>query len=460
MEDQFKLELNDLERKYLERLFDLLIEDKIIFTLPDGEKYSFPGIVVSDGKQKETDANTKKIVEQLYNLRTVVSIVYNNTESDRKAFKNLVGYIDFFNDKSIINIPLTDSKVRTLIENLSDLNVEDLTKEWYEAFKENKIDLRYATLQLLEYYTRFRVSEVLERSNFVVDPERKEYSGSDFFMVGKNDHSKVVLFDIKFQESIRDIKNIVLRGIEKLSEYRLKFEHASKHLIIVVYINQQEHSFSRLAAQFQKILIERDQSFVNRVFFIPISIFKTEDLQSKLLDCFGSLQGLDITFDYPDSPLNHGWTSFESLRNLSSIFNHQRDESFGNVLRLKLPTSSNEHYIDYQLVANQKWRFSRVVFTIQPGDDFKIYVEIAIQNDKKRFWLQVLMGDGEPKQNSKSGTEYLVYAPFRTIGNWYIITVDVTYFFDKTFRTQGLLLQRIEGVRLRGDLTIAKISFE
>ena len=101
-----------------------------------------------------------------------------------------------------------------------------------------------------------------------------------------------------------------------------------------------------------------------------------------------------------------------------------------------------------------------MTFIIQPGSDYKMYLEVAVRDDKKRFWFQIVPGEGEPKENSKDGTEFLVYVPGKKVGKWRTITLDVVKTFDQTFKKNGLSLHRIEGVRLRGKLTIAKIVFE
>lgn len=456
----FKATLDGIARPYLEELFELLVKEKVIYLTPDAQDiYSIH--TEKNIRTNDLDVSPRKIMEQLRDLQAVSQVVHHNTEAEKTNLGSLLNYIDFFNERNVFNIPLGDSKLRALLGNLNNVNEEDIGKEWQDAFHNSKIDFRGAVLTLLEYFSRIKVGEVSEKYDFILDPQLREYPSTDFFITAKRDHSKIVIFDIKFRANIDDPKSLILRGIEKLNNYAANFSDASKYLVILVYTNQQDHTFNRLSTQFHKILIERNEELLNRVFFIPVSIYKTEDITQKLTECYNALQGIDITFDYKDSPLNHGWTGHEeTLNKLFSIFRLVSDSTFGHALELNLPNSEGNYFIDYRLIANQKWKFKNVIFVMRPSDDCKIYVEVVVQGDSKRYWLEIVDGEKPPVENSNNGTEFKCFVPFKKQDYWYYATVDVISLFNKTFRKMGLTFQRIEGIRLRGKLTIAKIFFD
>lgn len=80
-----------------------------------------------------------------------------------------------------------------------------------------------------------------------------------------------------------------------------------------------------------------------------------------------------------------------------------------------------------------------------------LYVELQVRDDNNRYWLKVMIGDSEPKVNPQNRKfEYFIFIPASSQGAWHTIIVDVPREFEKTFGKDGLELNRIAGVRLRG----------
>jgi len=459
---QYKETLNELSKSYMEKLFHLLIEEKLIHTTDDTEQFPLQK-KTSPIEENESIPRSKyrKFLEQLHDFQHTCHVVYNQVSPEKASSENLVNMIDYFNEIGVLNIPLKNDKVFSLLENLQNIREEDITEEWYQAFTSNKIDIQISSISLLEHFSLTRIKKVGETFRFITNPNLIEYPQNDFILSAKVDHSRLLLVDVKFRTKVNDLQNILFRGLERLAEYPLHFQNTTKYLAVVTFTRQQEHELSRLVAQFQKLLVETDSSLLNRVFLIPVSIDKIESLEAKLPDVYEALSGLDVTFDYSNSPLDNGWIGPPNISQLDSIFIHEVDSSVGNVLHLKLPSLPNPFYIDYKLVANQRWKFNKVIFLTRLMSNSHLYVELQVRDDNNRYWLKVMIGDSEPKVNPQNRKfEYFIFIPASSQGAWHTIIVDVPREFEKTFGKDGLELNRIAGVRLRGEVIVSKIGFE
>lgn len=453
----FKKELDITAQPYLEELFELLIEKKFIFRAKEKEKFTLKSDADSD---KNSKTNSQEFLIQIQDFQTIAQVVHNKIAKDNHSLGNVANYIDYFNNQRITKIPLSNSKVRTLLENLYNMDLDEISESWYEEFKAEKINFREELLRILIYFSKVQLNEEASRLDYVLNPELREYRRTEGIVAAKRDHSKLILFDIKYRQDTGSISNLVLRAIEKWNAYPFPYEYTSKYLIIVVYVNKQEYETNRMIGQFTKMLVELDETLLNRIFFVPVALVKVDDFAVKTAELLKTFEGQTVTFDYIDSPLNHGWIGHTSINKKESIFIHQNDAEQGKVLYLNLPSSQGNDYMDYQLISSHRWRFEKVIFIIQPSQDCKFYVELAIKSDKRSFWFQIVDGEDEHKENSTNHTEFMIFVPFRNLGSWKIVSVGVRKYFNETFGKSGLILDKIEGVRVRGKIGIARILFE
>jgi hypothetical protein len=441
-------DLDRISKPYLEELFELM---------------KGSGLLTSNSIAKGTDVTPSRIlpqefIHQVYDLQSVAQVVYHRTESGNRL-NNAVELVNYFNNKGILSIPIANKQVRKLFESLPELREEDISEEWYAEVATNNVDLRKAIMQLLEYYSILRITSLGENEGF--RPAPPSSSANELFEFSAiSGNKKRTLFEIKFRKEIIDLRNIVLRHVEGLKTNELTSASSNLFSAIIIYTNQQDHLFGRLLTQFSKILVDEFPELLNKIFFLPVSISKIDGLDSKLIDLFRSIKGLTISFDYSDSPLNHSWTGPEDLNKLESIFWHFEDPQYGNVLGLRLP-SNHKYFIDYKLSSANFWHHNQVTFIVKPAADSGIYIEINVLNDSKSYWFQLLPGPAAAEPNHQNGNvEYFVYLPFVDVGGWSFITFGLEEWFDKTFRNQGLVFNKIAGVRLKGNLTVAKISFD
>lgn len=456
MTDVTKTKRSRLAEPYLTKLFEELVRKGIL--LESIEQQVKIGTAES-GSSNDKLTPAKRLIEQLYTFNAIIRTVHNAIPDKKDPLVNLLDLIYYFIEKQVIDIPLNDPRVVALFKSVNTIRAEDLSNDWLDTFEKSKIDLIKIGSVLLEYLSEIYIEVVGVKNNFITNPILREYPRNNFILSVKQDHSKVILFDIKFRTTISDIKSIILRSISRIKEYPFPFGESSKYLVIVIYTTEQDHTFDRVTSQFSRLLIDIDPSLIDNIFFIPVEINKAVGLLTKLEEFYKSISGLDLAFPYNDSPLSHQWTGPKSLSTLSSVFRYANDEIYGNILQLSLPTS-NDYYIEYALIS-RKWKFKRVSFILGRETDNGIYVELAAQESNRRYWLQIRIGNNEPIINpSNRSFEYIVYVPSKEQGNWLVVNVDARVMFEKTFGKQGLTFQRIEGIRLRGEVKIAKISFE
>lgn len=143
---------------------------------------------------------------------------------EKASSENLVNMIDYFNEIGVLNIPLKNDKVFSLLENLQNIREEDITEEWYQAFTSNKIDIQISSISLLEHFSLTRIKKVGETFRFITNPNLIEYPQNDFILSAKVDHSRLLLVDVKFRTKVNDLQNILFRGLERLAEYPYTFK--------------------------------------------------------------------------------------------------------------------------------------------------------------------------------------------------------------------------------------------
>ncbi len=455
--------LDKLADIYLEELYNRLLAEKILVV---GGNIDIQNVTKSEINSTINDNEVQKVFQELNNLRSVAQTVYLSVEKPERPPLNILSYFEYFNDIGVTKLPLEDESFNSLIKNINHLNAEDISGRWFDSFRDRKISFRNQIGYILEFFSQTIALKVGESLGFsMLDPRKNgrmfqpSSTKNPDFMFESKDKNKLVLFEVKFRDNVNDLRSLVLREIEKVEKY---FRQQNQtYLVLLIYTNQQDHHFDRLMAQFTKIIIEHDETLLNKVFLIPIVLFKVDDLDNKIIDVFKTIKGLEVDFDYTDSPLKHGWEGDEYLNTQSNIFIHQSDPKYGRALDLNLPNSEGLNYIDFNLIADRKYLFQKVTFIIQPRNDCKFYIEISVKDDKKKFWFQI-----QPTMASEisfaevSKTEYLIRTPCNEDGNWKIIDINVRKVFDATFKNKGLLLNRIEGVRFRGKIVIGKIAFE
>lgn len=452
--EDYKKELIGLVEPYMAELSRLIKasnvsdEKKIVETNSSIERTSISSV-----------EEVRLFIRRLYDLQSVLMLVYNALDPDKKRLENLIEYVDYFNKINVISVPLKNAKVLTLLDNLQNLTEEDINQDWIRAFNEEKIDIPVTIRNLLDHLISHKLQEVVSKFDFLHSPSLREYKSDDYLISAKRDHSKVVLSDVKFRPNITDVRSIVLRAIESWQNYQPPYEFADKYLLVFIFTNEQDHQLNKFAGQFSKHLAEIDESLIRRIQCVALSTFKLDNLQDKIESCFNIINGYEINFNYNDSPLSHGWKAPQDISHLESIFTHLEDDQQGNVLKIKFPTF--KYSIKNQLVLGPKWRLSTVSFVFKPGEDCELCVEISIKDSNKEFWFNIKNGEGEPEVSHENGKfEWFVFSPHMKIGDWNLVKINVFKEFERTFGKEGLILNKIEGVRLRGAMTIAKIFFE
>lgn len=451
--DSIKKLLETIAKPYLEALNDRLAEREILQRKNNKENQ-----IPIEEKQTKSGFDKRRILDELYDLRTITQIIYSGLLPPEQRSLNLIDQLDYFVSKNVIDMPLADRRVKSLLTNLNNIVESDITESWYSGFSENKIDPRLISNRILDYYSWDVLSKLCNENGFDLNRGGPAVdNGFDFISKSKTS-SKSILISIKFRNRIEDLSNIVLREVNAFAN---SFSMTNSSLITIVYTNEQDHGFSRLVAQFDKLLIDSNESMLGRIFFLPVGIYKIEELKNRVSHLLNDLKGKEVTFDYDDSPLDHGWSGdINHLAQQSGIFKHFVDPTFGNVFKLGFLNSSGLNYIDYRLIANRKYSFRTVVFVVRPFIDSSFYVEISVRDDKKEFWIKIREGKKLEAIKKISATEYLISAPVTNRADWKIFEVDVVNAFDITFKQDNLTFDKVEGVRLRGEIDIARITFE
>jgi hypothetical protein len=454
----YKQRLDKISEPHLEELFELLVSKKLLST-KEMEKPSSSNLL----DHQEDEISFLEIMEKLRDLRSVMIAVYSSLSGEQRYLGNIVKYVEYFNEKAIIDVPLGDRKIRSLLENLDNIDQADFSEQWYLAIKEHKLDFTNIILELLNYFSSQMVEKVGLESNYKIINSLPDLNPlTDLMISAMDDESKVVLFDVKYRVTISDLKSLVLRAVEKLGEYEYLSENWNANMVIVVFTKDENHSFNRLQGRFAKNILDVSESFLYHVFFVPVSISNLQEFEPKVRELLNSFSSFEIDFAFTDSPLNHGWSTTTNLSQLSSIFRLQNDEKFGKILNLKLPGELNNYFIEYRLSASQSWSFNLVSLIIKPSSMYRISVELSMKGDTNPYWFHVYEGDQRVEMDPENTNfSYFIFVPFKKLSqDWDVVNIDVRYYLEQTFLKNRLVFDRINGVRLMGELSVAKITFQ
>jgi hypothetical protein len=180
------------------------------------------------------------------------------------------------------------------------------------------------------------------------------------------------------------------------------------------------------------------------------SVIKSESANKLLL--------YKTNFDYPDSPLQHGWQISESTDNGQPIFKHISDGFVGGSLEI---VSKERYAMDYFIHVSVY--ATLIEFMAKYTLDSTIYACVSVQsrnNSKtKDVWLAFLTGSRPPLPFGDGTNEWIVYlTPIRYEGNWPVFEVNVENAVADTFGKEGWVYKNLNGFRIRGNITIANIS--
>ncbi|MFN5168991.1 MAG: hypothetical protein ACK5DD_05165 [Cyclobacteriaceae bacterium] len=414
------------------------------------------------GAFDSTDATLKsaknsQLMKMLSEFQNVIRAVYQQTAGTQRPLPNLIDYINHFNSLSVINFPTKNIRVHTLVSNLQSLSESDIDETWIDSFESEKIDLIANTNSLFNYLTYFNVKSISQWYGFVHTFGAEQNKFEDPIVFTKADQSRLILADVRYRNTIADFRSIVLRAVSTFRSYETVAEFPKKSLIVIVYSQEQEYEVSKAEAKFRKYLVEVDETLIHSIYFITVSLFKLEQIESKLEYFFRHVIGFEVAFDYEDSPLSHGWEGSTELLKMNSGFGLEADSTYGRVLKLRLPVDK-DFYFDYPLVYAGRDSFHSVSFIVKPVSLFALYIRISVKESDNHFRFNITRGTEEPKWFS--GVEFEIQKEFVPQGDWFLVKINVVEEFGRTFALHGLSLDRIEGVRLRGEIDVAKIYFE
>ena len=185
-------------------------------------------------------------------------------------------------------------------------------------------------------------------------------------------------------------------------------------------------------------------------------------LWSRLLERRGLLQ--EIKFDYADSPIKHGWVTLGKCDDGQVNFSNIVDGFVGRAVEFDIHTRCS---IDYFVQQDAKiCTHIEFIARYHPRKESVFYARVTLQDingsiKKENAWLAFPIGDGEPKPNFGNGArdEWVVpLKPFPYHGEWAIFRIDLAEIVSKTFGQDGWQFQSLQGFRVRGTISLAKIT--
>jgi hypothetical protein len=159
--------------------------------------------------------------------------------------------------------------------------------------------------------------------------------------------------------------------------------------------------------------------------------------------------------------LDNGWEISEpSDKKLKSKIKIIDDEVYGKILSIK--TFSRETCFDYDFQSSN-FLYKKIKFITRPTDYSVLYINVKIRSkfnlskdNIDNIWLKIFSGQRPPQKVADD--EWIVFIePEEKENNWKIYTVQIPKQIQNTLSTFGWVIVGVKGVRLRGDMEIAKI---
>jgi hypothetical protein len=172
-----------------------------------------------------------------------------------------------------------------------------------------------------------------------------------------------------------------------------------------------------------------------------------------------------LSFDFKDAITNHGWKFCGGSSENLTVNPISHDS-----LQSGIDIATRARYaLDYKLLGNLQ-KANSIEFCVRLPEDRatldedlypRIYVKVMARNSAESFverWLAVEAGKLPPRQVNSS--EWVVYSQPKSLHDgWIVLAVDLPKMANKTLSKENLRFVDARSLRIRGNLSLSRISF-
>lgn len=169
-----------------------------------------------------------------------------------------------------------------------------------------------------------------------------------------------------------------------------------------------------------------------------------------------------IYFDYPSgNPLMHDWVMWANPQgSREPEFKSVMDGRFGRVLQIN---PRDPYYIDHD-VSGSESSANQVNVTLKPGAEWFVCFGVRVVSSEgsigQDVWLSAKFSNKDPLYYKDSKDEWKIELLKTTLGkDWALLSINLPESVEATFGKDGWGYEKLTRIRLRGDLTIARIEF-
>lgn len=168
----------------------------------------------------------------------------------------------------------------------------------------------------------------------------------------------------------------------------------------------------------------------------------------------------EVRFDYlPDSPAKREWAlGLEGETQVVPEFMTDRDSPIPGSLLIK---SRGSYYLDYEVEPHARIA-DTVEFYVKFTKNSVFYLKVKlVSRDKSKadiVWLAHMPGSEPPKEYDSR--EWTVSVTGDTLVNgWVHVSLPIAGEVDETFGQKGWVYLELQGIRLRGTISVSPITF-
>ena len=280
--DIAKDDLKSILKPYLELLLNGLTKDNII------EKKETKGQEVTYSVKKEIsvtikDKNIFNVNNEAFKLfaefKYIASDAFNILEpldklkNSPQLFSDIVQYYEKHN---VINIPNIDNlrMIKILNQGETLLDDDEIKKDAFKLISDKRINYNSYIFSILHFFSYKMATTHFEKSDveITVIPSKTD-SVPSFGFIGKNKNPNLpdLVFEIKYRKKpASGIKDSLFKGFEDLTRYNRE-TNKENCFVLLLFNDDNPAGFEKLNYKFQQVAEELFPTFLDKIFFCPIS---------------------------------------------------------------------------------------------------------------------------------------------------------------------------------------------
>ncbi len=307
--DNINEEFDDFLIQYIDKLFEILIDEKIIAFNSKESSYQLAGNTIVPSVN--TNIN---IYNEITEFKSIVKRIGSNIESIRSKDSSDPKPLELLrqlNDHGNIIIPWhSNQEVINIIENIETHEKdEDTVNRITKIFSVNNVNLSKISFELLQYYSKVKISDFFKKLNYLVSKEGiEETEKFDLYLSNTQNNYPDLIFEYTWRKrEVLPFKDSILKSLRYIRKRAQENEIC--YVFLIIYTDIVETNFLNSHLKFKEQLSEFEEyeEFKNYIIYFPISTHNAH-LIKRDFDTFEKNKirnEMIVPFENMEAPIKH-----------------------------------------------------------------------------------------------------------------------------------------------------------